>query len=170
MHAWLHAHIYTRGAYLLLPHKALHSSSIIKYTQSLWIQADCIGDRYRGPKTDASTPIQGSSSMWVTITKTMKAICTYVQARVHYRELFPVARWLLCFLCTHKCAKPPSKVWGLLYPAGSWWLIKCWRLYLDVSVGSWWLIKCWRLYLDISVGSWWLIKCWRLRISRYKHW
>ena len=24
--------------------------------------------------------------------------------------LFPVARWLLCLLCTHKCAKPPPEV------------------------------------------------------------
>ena len=29
--------------------------------------------------------------------------------------IFPVARWLLCLLCT-QCAKPPPQVSGRLYP------------------------------------------------------
>ena len=34
---------------------------------------------------------------------------------VHYSVLFPVARWLLCLLCTHKSAKSPLQVQGGLY-------------------------------------------------------
>ena len=33
--------------------------------------------------------------------------------------LLPVARWLLCLLCTHKCAKPLPQVRGMLYLGGS---------------------------------------------------
>ena len=36
-----------------------------------------------------------------------------------YHNLLPVARWLLSLLCTHKCAKPPPQVPGMLYPAVS---------------------------------------------------
>ena len=56
-----------------------------------------------------------------------------------YCNFLSVARWLLSLLCAHKCAKPSPQVWGKFYPA--------------VSVGSWWMIKCWRLYLDIHIGS-----------------
>ena len=54
-----------------------------------------------------------------------------------YVHLFPVARWLLCLLGTHKYAKPFPQMWGMLY--------------LAVSVGRLWIIKCWclRTYIQI---------------------
>ena len=42
----------------------------------------------------------------------------------YYITYFPLlGGCYICLLCTHK---PPPQVWGMLYSAGSWWLIKCW--------------------------------------------